>query len=484
MESRSGPYSNWHEVLTDPRFSASSEALRKYLILCEGVESPTPYHIWSFISLLAALAGDRLTLSNGPMGRERLNLGIVLTGIPAIRKSSALTLMQKFAQGLPVSYGPTDTAGQRQGIMSAMLPRWQKDSLEDNSTIEASLSTLEELAMLDTDGISVKLENPLERKASEIYFVSKELGRLIASNSRELFDFFTDGLDGETFHYQLKSQTIKIHKPLMNLLGATTPGSLGTLMPRGGDTHGFLSRLIFVHAATVERAVPIPKEWDDRQLSVKGDLHQSIHEMLETQNADISLTEGATETFKDLYGYCPSVMDIRLQAYSGRRAKHLLKIAALLGIMREPKAGKVIASDMRLAHALLVLTETTMDRAFFGLDQSLYARVLCAVAELIEGSSDGSVSMREIQSQAGHLAPKAQLFDMLESLVIQKKLESAKSTGDDNSTWRLQSKNQTVGLGLLRVAFRAGGIGEPQPDEFRTHKVGVEEVKNKKGSAG
>jgi len=477
------PYNEWHELLADARFSPSSEALQDYLKLCEGLESPTPYHIWSFISLMAALCGDNIALTHGPMGRERLNLGIVLTGIPAIRKSTALTVMQKFAEGLPIAYGPTDTAGQRQGIMSAMMPRWQKDQIDETSPTDISVTTLEELAQFDSDSIVAKLPNPLDRRSSEIYFVAKELGRLIASSSRELFDFFTDGMDGETFHYQLKNQVTKIHNPLMNLLGATTPTSLGTMLPKGGESHGFLSRLIFVHAPHIDKIVPIPKQWGDREQHIRKTLHERILQVLANSQEEIGLSQGARETYEDLYVYQPATSDIRLQAYMGRRAKHLLKIAAILALLRCDASVSVIAADLRLSHALLVLTERTMDRAFYGLDMGLYSRVLCAVTELAEGSPEGRVSVNEIQQYAGHLAPKHTLNELLESLVIQGKLKAV-SQRADHAEWTLNTEMFDLGTSRLRNAFKAGGEGLPKADEFRTHKVGVQAVVTKKGNAG
>jgi hypothetical protein len=476
-ESANSAYANWHELLADPRFAPSSQAIRDYLSLCEGLESPTPYHIWSFLSMAAALCGERVTLEHGPMGDLRLNLGIVLTGVPAVRKSTALTIVQKFAEGLPVSYGPTDTAGQRQGIMSAMLPRWQKEPKDDVNDFEVTAEMLSQLADMDTDSIHAKLPDPIDRKASEIYFVSKELGRLISSSSRELFDFFTDGMDGETFHYQLKNQVIKIHKPLMNLLGATTPSSLGTMIPKGGESHGFLSRLIFVHAPHVDKAVPIPTAWTEDQIAIRQSLHDRMLESYMNPQRTLKLSESAEQTYVDLYSYVPATSDIRLSAYAGRRAVHLMKIAGLLAFLRCDPSRTVTAADMRLAHALLVLTEANMERSLSGLDLTVYGRFLCGLIELLEMQPDGFVILQDIQLQLGHLAPKLDLNTLLDSLVAQGKV---KSMGGDK--WKLETTHADLSMIQLRTAFTAGGV--PAADEFRTHRTGVQGLVKQKGNAG
>lgn len=472
-------YQIWHDVLADARFGDSGRALQDYLSLTSGLESPIPYHVWSFLSLTAALCGDNIALTNGPMGRERLNLGVVLTGVPALRKSTALTLMQKFAEGLPIAYGPTDTAGQRQGIMSAMMPRWQKDSHEETIS-DLRPSTLEALASLDTDSIVPELPNPLTRKASEIYFVAKELGRLISSPSRELFDFFTDGMDGESFHYQLKNQSIKIKHPLINLIGATTQVSLGQFVPKGGDAHGFLSRLIFVHANKLTRAVALPDKWNELQLQTRKQLHDLLYDQLGRNHEVVDMSAAATETFTDLYGYIPATVDQRLQAYHGRRAKHLLKVSTLLAILRGQSQVRVIASDVRLAHVILVLTEMMMDRAFFGLDTGLLSKVLCAVSEIAENNQNETVSMQDVLVFAGHLGEKDRIHNVLMSLEEQGKLVKMKTEGSSYN-WQLNQAQIQIHEKRARTVFNFGDkpVGV---DEFRTWRS--QKMQIVKGAAG
>lgn len=472
-------YQVWHDMLADERFSPSSGAIQDYLKLTQGLESPTPYHVWSFLSLVSALCGDSIALTHGPMGRERLNLGVVLTGVPAIRKSTALSVMQKFAEGLPISYGPTDTAGQRQGIMSAMMSRWQKDS-RDGESSELTVTTLEALAAVDTDGIAPHLPEPMERKASELYFVAKELGRLISSPSRELFDFFTDGMDGESFHYQLKNQAIKIKNPLINLLGATTPSSLGHCIPKGGESHGFLSRLIFVHAPRVSRAVAIPEKWNDRQWQTREQLHTLLRDQLMASHDAIGLTDAARQTYEDLYAYSAVISDQRLQAYQGRRSRHLLKVSALLALLRGIAPVRVQASDVRLAHALLVLTEGSMDRAFNGLDSGFYSKVMCAITELAENAPDEMINIEQIQSYAGYLGERDMMSKILMSLESQGKIVAHKRLPN---TWTLSQVARESAERNVRMQFRGAPLGE---DEFRTHRVGLTPVSpdTKKGVAG
>lgn len=411
------PYSRWHKLLADPRYSPSSGLLRDYLTLCDGMESPTPYHIWSFISLFGALAGGRIFLDRGAIGKLRLNMGIVLIGFPAVRKSKAIDVMNRFSQGLPLQYGPTDTAGQRQGIMAAMMPRWQYDSLEAKEEFELGETSLEALANLDTTGIFASLQSPRVPPASELYFTSSELGRLLASQSGELINFFTDALDGESFYYQLKTQSIRIRSPLINLLGATTPGSLAQILPRGATEHGFLSRLIFVYAEQPTTRNASPVHWKEDRLHLKEQILQRIESTFENIDGALTMTEAAQKTYEDAYLFKPSMRDVRFQAYIQRRnSDHLLKLAAVIALMNGAEGHKIRASDVRLAQGLLCLTEAYMERSFSGLQNDLQNRIYMAASELIESNLPERTIRKDVFSKLAHLGRETELMSQLSNL--------------------------------------------------------------------
>lgn len=481
------PYSLWLNLLNDPRYSPSSEAIKDYLKLTDGLESPVPYHVWSFISLMSALIGNKITLNHGPLGKVRLNLGIILTGAPALRKSTALSVMQRFAEGLNISYGPTDTAGQRQGLMSAMTLRAQRKPKDENEkNVSIGIGSLLELSETDTDSIDTGIDSLISSRSNELYFVSKELGRLIASTTRELLDFFNDAIDGNDIDYQLKTQKIRINNPLVNLLGATTVSSLGSMMPKGASEHGFLSRLIFVHCDVISKAVPVPTQLGKAEQLIRENLHDRINAIFDQGQTEIGLSEAAIETYVDLYGYTPPLADVRMQAYIGRRPEHVIRVAAILALLRGSGAhSEVIASDVRLAHGILALTERLMDRAYYGLETGPYSKVLCAATELIEGNARGVVTLNLMQSHAGHIADRESITRMMISLADQGKL---KHVGHGNSTeWSFNETGREHIDGLMAKAFRLSLDGSitmtPDPDEFRPWSVGARKLGIKKEGA-
>lgn len=390
QRTRFGSTLTWEDLWENPEikevFHSSFAPISQYLWLSRNTESPKQYHLWCLLSLTSALASNCVWLNNGVGGRVKLNFGIVLSGRPALKKSSAINFMLRFANGFPLNYGPTDTAGARHGIMSAMQSRWQddiKDSVDE-------VTSLEQLAASNFDSIIAKLDRSRMRPSS-IYFPSKELGRLLTAQTRELLDFFVDGLDGEAIFYQTKAGNIRIPSPLINLLGATTPGSLPHILPRDSHDHGMLSRLIFVYGSKPEKAVPIPPEFTEQELNIQVQLYDQLKRISNEADGEITFSDKALELFKSLYSYAIPTLEFRLNAYSGRRAIHLEKLAALICLLRGESPYVISPEDVALAHIILILTEIQMDGAYIGLDKSPDAKVYSLLREIMESSPDGMI---------------------------------------------------------------------------------------------
>lgn len=322
-------------------------------------------------------------VSHGVAGRVKLNLGVVLIGRPALRKSSAISFMQRFAQSLSLNIGPTDTGNARYGVMAAMQSRWQEDLRNDQSGIPFIPTDLASLAGTNFDSII-----PIVRRArirpSSIYFTSKELGRLLSSQTRELLDFFSDGLDGEPVFYQTKTGNIRLPNPLINLLGTTTPGSLTSILPRDAHDHGFLSRIIFVYGSKNEKSIPLPPKKTDQEIEIQSQLLEKLKRMPVEAEGEITLNAEAEEEYIRLYDYSIVTQEFRLNAYSGRRPVHLLKLAAIICLLRGEAPYVINRNDLALAHTILILTESDMDAAYMGMSKTVEARAFILMREILE----------------------------------------------------------------------------------------------------
>lgn len=402
-----GPFGStlsWEDLWSNKKigdlFDSSYVPLADYVWLSRNTESPRQYHLWSLLSLAASVFSNHSYVGRGIGGKLRLNLGVILIGRAAIRKSSAIGFMQRFAAELNINYGPTDTAGARHGIMAQMQSRWQDDIRDDKENDVESPLTLAELGSSSYDSIIARMAQPRTRPSS-IYFASKELGRLLTAQTRELLDFFADGLDGESIFYQTKNGNIRIPAPLINLVGATTPGNLPSILPRDAHDHGLLSRLIFVYASKSAGKVPIPPAISTTESERQSRLLESIVQTQHEAQGEIRLSEEAEDEYRRLYGYNVATLEFRLNAYSGRRADHLAKLATLVCLLRAESPYIVSRRDVGLAHLILILTETSMDGAYMGLDRSLDGKVYQLVREVIESEPTEEIGFDIL---GGHLS--------------------------------------------------------------------------------
>lgn len=359
------PKNPWIAMLLDEKYGQSAIALREYLALVDSSESPRAYHVWSLISMASASMRRRTWVSLGGVGSILPNQYVILIGPPALRKSSAITMVEQFTWPAGVKLGPGDTSGQRHGLMVAFMGT--RRFAPNPKRLEAILplpASLEDVANLDTDMIADSL--PKGEVNSDIYLMSKELSRLIMNQDRGMIDFLTDLYDGESVDYQTKQGSIKIKKPSLNLLGATTPTSLASCMPRGASDHGILSRIIFVYSSTPYRDLPRPAPYGPKELEFKERLEHRLTKTAEYEGP-FTETDGAASLYDSLYTYRPRILDSRFNGYAGRRAIHLRKLMLCLAALRTTGDQKIIESDVQLAHDILALTEKEMSHALMAL---------------------------------------------------------------------------------------------------------------------
>ena len=97
--------------------------LKLYLTYVEETESPRIFHIWAALSCISACLGRRAKFPFG-IGPIYANSYIALVGPPATRKSTVTSIATKLLKAATtIRFAPDDTGGQRQGIITANVPR-------------------------------------------------------------------------------------------------------------------------------------------------------------------------------------------------------------------------------------------------------------------------------------------------------------------------------------------------------------------------
>lgn len=359
--------------------SDSAQAFRMYLELMEDSEPPRAYLIWTLLSAASCLIGKNSKLWAGPLHSTQANLFVVLLGPAGVRKTTSIRMIESLLGDTSINFGPTDTGGQRHGMMSALMGLQRRDAGGRITNINESPTVW-----------SLLKPRPL----NDLTFFAPELGRLLGQGGREMADFLVDLYDGARIEYETKAGSLEIKEPLANLLGATTPSSLATMIPDNAGTHGVLTRILFIYEEKPYKRVPIPPTPSEIWYEQRQDLIDRFL-WIDDNRINFSMDSGASAYFEHMYGYVPKLTDARLENYRERRATMLQKIGMAIAALRTDC--RIIREDLMLGHELLCMMEPKMHRAleYFGKNKVYVGRML-----IIE----------YLRNQPSHMAEKEELI--------------------------------------------------------------------------
>ena len=382
--------------------SVSAETISEYLELMEDTESPRAFHTWALITMAAALLGKHSVLRSGLL-TVRPNLFTILIGPPALRKSTAIHMIDDLVRGTSLNRGPTDTGGQRHGLMSALqgLHRW------DARQLHREYGSL----------LNQQLVRP--RAPSDMILLAPELGRLWGSSNRDMTDFMLDLYDGARIDYETKAATTTIREPLVTLLGATTPSSFAGMMPENATSHGILSRLIFVYGESVYKSIPLPPEPTEEWHELRATLVRKL-QWIDGNRRDFGLSMGARELYEGLYEYSPRLDDPRLETYKGRRANTLLRVAMAIAALRADTW--LIESDIALAHELLKSIEPVMHKALesFGRNKAYQGRLV--IIQFLKSQTAKTATIEDVIAAAASEMNRREAEEVLNSMAANKEI--------------------------------------------------------------
>jgi hypothetical protein len=348
-------------------FSASHPAIKLYLDYVENTESPRLFHVWSFLSSISAAMGRRCWL---PMGTGEVwpNQYIILTGPPAVRKSTAFKISCSFLRKYTgVKFAPDDTGGQRQGMISAMMDCGDKDSEDDNKIIQALAQGIKASGEADTTTSLADLSHTLDvvgdlhldtRDPRTMFIAASELNSVLGEGNTALLTFLQKMWDGDAYKYQLKSTSVELKDALLGIIGATTPSQLALAMPPEAVGQGFTSRVIFVYADKKHaRRIARPTLRTDLEPELGGIFSKVFHEF----HGPFEENKLAAREMDKLYERGVAIQDPRFVHYADRRHTHLQKVCMALAASRGSNTIELI--DVKFADQLLMFTEQSMSEA-------------------------------------------------------------------------------------------------------------------------
>lgn len=384
----------------------SQLAITEYLALMEETEAARWHVVWSLIGTVAALIGGNTVFRSGPMHKVTANLFVVILGPAGVRKSSAINQVTKLLDSTSLNFGPTDTGGQRHGLMSA-LSGFNRPSVKASNILNLNETFAATLAQLKP------------RRSNDMFLVAPELGRLMGVGSREMADFMVDLWDSAEIKYQTKTGEVNLKKSIASLLAATTPSSLASCLPENAATHGILSRMIFVYEGEKYKNVPLPPEPTEDWWSLRDSFIRKL-QWIDGNREDYTLSDSARTVYKQLYTYQAHLGDARLAHYQERRATMLLKVGMCLAALRMSTI--ISESDLTLAHQLLEIIEPNMHKAleYFGKNRTYQGRML--MVQYLRQSQSGIASREELIAIASSELNQRDAEEAINGMVKSKEL--------------------------------------------------------------
>lgn len=335
--------------------------LTAYLELCKDTEPPVSYHNWVGISSIAATLQRRCYIH---WGHDTIypNMYIVLIGPSGkCRKGTAMQIGRSIVK-------------------------------EAGVTTTAETLTRERLIRAMAD--AVQSYNDPEKKQvvfhCSLYTISEELSVFLGQNDVRFLADLTDWYDSrEEWRYETKGSGYDhLQNVCFNLLGATAPDWLTSILPREAIGGGFTSRIIFVVEEKKEKIVENPG-WTKEQEQLQKDLIHDL-EIIRAFRGPFSLSEEARKLYGSWYVKSekasqagkPAISDPRFAGYCERRATHVRKLSMIM-CASSNNTMLVSVKDVERSIKVLEAVEKKMPRVFAGLGEARYGKMTQEVLDFI-----------------------------------------------------------------------------------------------------
>lgn len=325
--------------------------LSGYIKYTQGSEPPLAYHTWIGISMIAGALQRKTYLK---MGFELIypNMYVVLVG-PSGRAR----------KGIALSIGKDILASITGVVMTS-----------ENATREALIRCMK--------GATVNSMMP----DGKIFFhcsitcFSEELSVFLGQNNIAFLASLTDWYDSkDNWTYETKNQGKDHLQGLcFNLLGATAPEWLQSMLPQEAIGGGFTSRVIFVVEEAKSKTVPehilTPAENRLRQALVNdlNKINNITGPYTFSKLGKDAYISWYSQHDKDVSAGKFPVEDERFAGYSERRATHIRKLMMVMSASRG-ESRELTEADFERSHRLLKSTELKMARTFGGIGKSKFA---------------------------------------------------------------------------------------------------------------
>lgn len=326
--------------------------LSSYIQYTSNSESPTSFHTWCGIALIAGALQRKVCLS---WGFERIypNLYIVLVGPSGSRKGLALGIAKTLLVNIPgVSVAPESSSG-REAMIQAM--KRASASFQDR-----------------TDG-QIKFH-------CSITAFSEELSVFLGQKDVKYLSNLTDWYDSkDDWRYETIGRGMDALQGLcLNWMGATAPDWMQSMLPQEALGGGFTARVLFI--VEEHKGKTISKHTLTKQEIELGEALGRDLERINQLSGAVEFTAAGEAAYIQWYEEQdtasrkgdPPIADPRFSSYCERRATHLRKIMISLCASRGDTL-EIDVPDFTRGLQVLKLAEQKMHKAFGGLGKAKYS---------------------------------------------------------------------------------------------------------------
>lgn len=280
----------------------SGTFLHDFMQHMEGQETATVYDFWAGVWLLSCAVGRRVIVPR-PRAPVFMNWYIVLAGESGVtRKTSAILAAKRVLEAAAFDDAVTIN-GKTTPEQLIELLRQQSDK---TGSATANISVNEMISLLGKERYALGLPGLL----TDLY----------------------DCVDNLHLGGTLARGEVRLQRPFVNLLTASTPTWLAKAINPDVIEGGFTSRTMFIAAERSKTRVAWPEEREDER--VVGTLAASLRQIRSVggRTPDLVVTAGGLKSFKDWYATRTFSKNSYLRSFESREDAHVLRLAGTLGI--------------------------------------------------------------------------------------------------------------------------------------------------------
>jgi len=326
-----------------------SNWLKAYTSYTRDSESPTSFHFWTGVSVLAGALRRRVWIDMKKF-QWTPNFYIILVGPPGVAaKSTSISMGMRLLSKVPgVKFGPESMTWQA-------LAKDLEDAVEHVEYYNSA--GVKELAKMSCLTIEIT-----------------ELGTFLRLDDDQLMSFLIRMWEGQrdTFRHKTKaSGNVEVDNPWLNIIGATTPAWMKENFPEAMIGGGLTSRVVFIYGDKKRLLIPYPDEVIPPQEEAK------LREDLVTDLVEISKLSGPYQLspFAREWGRAwysdhnnpdlrpPHLASDRYGGYLARKQTHLHKFAIVLAAAKRNQL-LIEEDDLREADAIITDNEKDMLKVF------------------------------------------------------------------------------------------------------------------------